>query len=216
MTADEGRQSLGTMSPDPWRVPGARGEVQADPWPASTAHPPDQPDDSWRPPARGRARPPSDPAGPVGATPSRGRASWADPRSDAGSYPEPVPTRRSGPARGERAGTHSGTARRRRRGRRRATGAAAHPPRLAHLPYLVVLVVSAAGLAWMWHGGPQRTRAGTLAVSGALLVAALARLVLPEARAGMLASRGRFMDVVTLAALAIGLLAVGLVLPTPS
>ncbi len=217
MKADEARQSLETMSPDPWRVPAARGEVRtADPWRAPAADAPEDTGDPWRPSAPGPVRPPWDPAGPVGATPSRGHASWANPRVEAGGYPEAVPTRRSGPARGERAGNHPGTKRRRKRGRRRATPAAARPPRLAQLPYLVVLAGSAVGLAWMWHGGGQRTRSGTLAVSGALLIAALARLVLPEARAGMLASRGRFMDVVTLAAMAIGLLAVGLLLPTPS
>jgi hypothetical protein len=43
-----------------------------------------------------------------------------------------------------------------------------------------------------------------------MFFAALARLVLPESRAGMLASRSRATDVVTLTALAAGLLAVGL------
>jgi hypothetical protein len=46
-----------------------------------------------------------------------------------------------------------------------------------------------------------------------MFVAAFARLVLPESRIGMLASRKRFMDVVTLAALGAGLLAAGLLLP---
>ena len=45
---------------------------------------------------------------------------------------------------------------------------------------------------------------------------ALARLVLPERRAGMLASRRRLIDVTALAVLATGLLVAGLVLPTPS
>lgn len=85
-----------------------------------------------------------------------------------------------------------------------------------HLPYLMVLAVGVGGLAWVWHGGTQQARGGTLAVAGAMFAGALARLVLPEDRAGMLASRGRFIDVVTLAALATGLLVAGLVLPTPS
>jgi len=79
-----------------------------------------------------------------------------------------------------------------------------------------VLAVAVGGLAWMWHGGIQRLREGTLALAGAMFIAALARLVLPEARAGMLASRRRSIDVVTLAVLAIGLLVAGLVLPTSS
>ncbi|MDR0344842.1 MAG: DUF3017 domain-containing protein, partial [Nocardiopsaceae bacterium] len=87
--------------------------------------------------------------------------------------------------------------------------------RLANLPYLVVLASVAGGLVWTWQD-PAGTRGGTLAIAGALFVAALARLVLPEERTGMLASRKRYMDVLTLAVLAVGLLAAGLVLPPPS
>ncbi|HUZ36387.1 MAG TPA: DUF3017 domain-containing protein [Streptosporangiaceae bacterium] len=97
-----------------------------------------------------------------------------------------------------------------------ARAARARAPRAAQLPYLLALAVMIGGLAWMWHGGIQRVRGGTLGLAGAMFIAALARLVLPEARAGMLASRRRSVDVVTLAALAIGLLVAGLVLPTPS
>jgi hypothetical protein len=84
------------------------------------------------------------------------------------------------------------------------------------LPYLLALLIMVAGLAWMWHGSSQHVRGGTLALAGAAFIAALARLVLPEARVGLLASRRRLIDVVALAALAIGLLVVGLVLPTSS
>jgi hypothetical protein len=52
-----------------------------------------------------------------------------------------------------------------------------------------------------------------LAVAGILFAAALARLALPERRAGMLASRRRLADVAVLAALGTGLLVAGLVLP---
>lgn len=82
----------------------------------------------------------------------------------------------------------------------------------ASLPYLLVLATAGAGLWWAWQSA-QRVRGGTVAVAGALFVAALARLVLPEKWAGMLVSRKRFTDVVTLAALAAGLLIAGLVLP---
>lgn len=82
----------------------------------------------------------------------------------------------------------------------------------ANLPYLAVLAGAGAGLWWVWQSA-QRVRGGTLAVAGALFVAALARLVLPEDWAGMLASRKRLIDVVTLVLLAAGLLAAGLVLP---
>ena len=83
------------------------------------------------------------------------------------------------------------------------------------VPYLVVLALAAGGLAWIWQG-QHDVRGGTLAVAGALFLAALARLVLPGRRVGMLASRRRFVDVTALALLATGLLVAGLVLPTPS
>jgi hypothetical protein len=78
-----------------------------------------------------------------------------------------------------------------------------------------VLALAVGGVAWVWQG-QQDVRAGTLTVAGGLFVAALARLMLPERRAGMLASRRRFVDVTALAVLATGLLVAGLVLPTPS
>jgi Protein of unknown function (DUF3017) len=107
----------------------------------------------------------------------------------------------------------------RRRGAAAGRGARAQrakPPRAAQLPYLLVLAITIGALAWMWQGGIQRAREGTLALAGAMFIGALARLVLPEARAGMLASRRRLVDVTCLAALAIGLLVAGLVLPVPS
>jgi len=107
-----------------------------------------------------------------------------------------------------RRGGEPGTRRaRRRRGGRGAKG--------AQLPYFVVLAIAVGGVAWICQG-QQDVRAGTVTVAGALFVAALARLVLPERRAGMLASRRRFVDVTALAVLATGLLVAGLVLPTPS
>jgi hypothetical protein len=81
------------------------------------------------------------------------------------------------------------------------------------LPYLLVLSCAVAGLAWIWVGGAHAAKGGTLALAGAMFVGALARLVLPESRIGMLASRKRFIDVVTMAALGAGLLAAGLLLP---
>ena len=102
------------------------------------------------------------------------------------------------------------------RARRRARGPRAKPAPASQLPYLVVLGITIGALAWMWQGGLGRVREGTLALAGAMVIGALARLVLPEARAGMLASRRRLVDVTCLAALAIGLLAAGLVLPVPT
>jgi Protein of unknown function (DUF3017) len=82
-------------------------------------------------------------------------------------------------------------------------------------PYLMILAGLAAVLCWLWTGGTHAARGGTLALAGVMFAAALARLALPESRAGLLASRKRLTDVVTLAALATGLLAAGLLLPVP-
>jgi Protein of unknown function (DUF3017) len=109
------------------------------------------------------------------------------------------------------AGTRAGRVRAS-RGRRSA--AVGHGWR-AQLPYAVVLAGVAAGLAWISQG-QQQVRAGTFTVAGALFVAVVARLTLPRRRAGMLASRRRYIDVTALAILAVGLLVAGLVLPTPS
>ena len=110
-----------------------------------------------------------------------------------------------------------------------AAGAAARPDRSAAgaaarqdgtgaggwLAYLVVLGLVGADLVWLWAGGAHAAKGGTLALAGAMFVAALARLVLPESRAGLLASRTRVTDVVTMAALGAGLLAAVLLSPVP-
>ena len=83
------------------------------------------------------------------------------------------------------------------------------------LVYLLVLAGVAAVLVWLWLGGGQAAKGGTLALAGVMFAAAIARLALPESRVGLLASRKRLTDVVTLAALAAGLLAGGLLLPVP-
>jgi Protein of unknown function (DUF3017) len=85
---------------------------------------------------------------------------------------------------------------------------------MAHLPYWIVLAGVAAGLAIV-RGGNQAVRGGTLVVAGALLAGALARLVLPESKVGMLASRRRLLDVAALATLGIGLLVAGLIAKVP-
>jgi Protein of unknown function (DUF3017) len=83
------------------------------------------------------------------------------------------------------------------------------------LPYWISLALMLAGLAWIWYGGNQRVRGGTLTLAGAMFIAAFARLVLPQPRAALLVSRRRLADVAVLAALAVGLLVTGLVLPAP-
>jgi Protein of unknown function (DUF3017) len=133
-----------------------------------------------------------------GAAEGAGPAGPGGPEVSAGPAAPAAPTRRRGGAAG-----------------RGARAQRAKPPRAAQLPYLLVLAITIGALAWMWQGGIQRAREGTLALAGAMFIGALARLVLPEARAGMLASRRRLVDVMCLAALAVGLLVAGLVLPVP-
>ena len=83
------------------------------------------------------------------------------------------------------------------------------------MPYLVVTVGVGIGLLIISQG-VHLVRSGTLVLAGVLLIAAVARLVLPERRAGLLSSRRRLLDVAILGALGIGLLVAGLVVPVPS
>ena len=84
--------------------------------------------------------------------------------------------------------------------------------RLAQLPYLVVLACTVAGCLWAWRG-QHDVGSGAEVVGGGLLAAAIGRLLLPQSTVGLLASRRRFADVLTLGALGAGLLALALVLP---
>jgi hypothetical protein len=111
--------------------------------------------------------------------------------------------------------------RRGRRGRRRAQAdpaaagsRAAARPRLGQLPYLLVLGGTGLSLLSI-RQGEQDVQSGTLELAGVLLAAAVARLLLPERRAGLLGSRQRLADVAAFAALGIGLLVAGLVFPPP-
>jgi len=81
---------------------------------------------------------------------------------------------------------------------------------LARIPYLIVLAGTAASLAAI-RAGAASVRSGTLVLAGVLLFAAVARLALPDGRAGMLSSRRRWLDVTTFAAFGVGLLAAALV-----
>jgi hypothetical protein len=83
---------------------------------------------------------------------------------------------------------------------------------VSQLPYGIVLAGVVAGLATV-RGGGQAVRSGTLVVAGALLAGCLARLVLPDGRAGMLGSRRRLADVGVLGVLGVGLLVAGLFAP---
>jgi hypothetical protein len=95
-----------------------------------------------------------------------------------------------------------------------AEGGRARSRLTAQLPYSIVLAGVVAGLITI-RGGNQAVRGGTLVIAGALLAGALARLVLPDKRVGMLASRRRLLDVAALALLGIGLLVAGLIAKVP-
>ena len=98
------------------------------------------------------------------------------------------------------------------RARRKAPPARSAAKALAWLPYLIVLAGVAAGMFVIWQGAQYAGRGAGL-VGGALLVAAVIRLVLPPRYAGLLASRGRALDVVTYAVLGAAVLGVALSLP---
>jgi hypothetical protein len=102
------------------------------------------------------------------------------------------------------------------RSRRAAPGRAANPGPavriVAWLPYLIVLGGAAAGLYMAWQGARQAGR-GAGVVGVALLAAAVARLALPPRYAGLLATRGKALDVAAFAVLGAAVLAVALSLP---
>jgi Protein of unknown function (DUF3017) len=85
---------------------------------------------------------------------------------------------------------------------------------LAWLPYLIVLAGAVAGLTIAWHGSPHAGLGAGL-VGGALLAAAVARLLLPARYAGPLSSRRRAPDVVGFAVFGAAVLVIALMLPLP-
>lgn len=102
---------------------------------------------------------------------------------------------------------------RRRQQRRQNQQSRRSTPVLAWVPYLIVLAGAVAGLVYAaWHG-PGHAGRGAGVVGGALLVAAVARLVLPPRYAGLLSSRGKALDVAAFAVLGAAVLAVAVSLP---
>jgi Protein of unknown function (DUF3017) len=95
------------------------------------------------------------------------------------------------------------------RSRRAPSTARPVAPVLAWLPYLIVLAGVAVGMFIIWEGSQHASR-GAAVVGGALLVAAVARLVLPPRYAGLLASRRRALDVAVFAMLGAGVLGAAL------
>jgi hypothetical protein len=84
---------------------------------------------------------------------------------------------------------------------------------VAVIPYLAVLVVVAAGVYIAWRQGSAGGGRGGVIAGAALLAGAVIRMALPRRLAGLLASRHRVTDVLTLAVFGAGLLVAGLVLP---
>ena len=100
------------------------------------------------------------------------------------------------------------------RGARRAAVTRARRERLIGVvPYLALLLCTIAGVYIAWRDGSAGGGAGGVLIGLALLAAAAIRAVLPARLAGMLASRRRATDVVTLTAFGACVLIAGLVLP---
>ena len=81
------------------------------------------------------------------------------------------------------------------------------------VPYLLLLLCTVAGVYIAWRDGSAGGGAGGVIAGLALLAAAVVRGLLPATLAGLLASRRRSTDVITLAAFGACLLIAGLVLP---
>jgi Protein of unknown function (DUF3017) len=80
-------------------------------------------------------------------------------------------------------------------------------------PFLTVLAIVAFAVVYL-AVGPTHWLRGSGIVACALLLAGLLRILLPQRRAGMLAVRGRWWDACCYLALAILIIATGLVLPS--
>jgi hypothetical protein len=81
------------------------------------------------------------------------------------------------------------------------------------IPLLAVLVVTVSGVYIAWRGGSVSGYEGGVIAGIALLAGAAVRLLLPARLAGLLATRKRATDVLTLTAFGAGLLVASLVLP---
>lgn len=82
------------------------------------------------------------------------------------------------------------------------------------IPYVAVLVLVTAGVYISWHQGSHGGGLGGAVAGVAFLAAAGVRFALPKQLAGLLASRNRTTDVVTLVSFGAALLLLGLVLPS--
>ncbi|HVF21185.1 MAG TPA: DUF3017 domain-containing protein [Mycobacteriales bacterium] len=88
------------------------------------------------------------------------------------------------------------------------------PSRLVNeVPVVVVFTVAAAGLLAVSQGYWRR---GLLVVASAMLLAAVLRLALPTRRAGLLAVRGKAVDVVVLGSFGSAMLLLASIVPPPA
>jgi hypothetical protein len=78
---------------------------------------------------------------------------------------------------------------------------------VVHLPFALVIAVALAGMVLV---ALQHWRRGTAVIGGALLLAAVLRVVLPNERAGLIALRSRGVDGFLYCALGIVILVVAL------
>lgn len=85
------------------------------------------------------------------------------------------------------------------------------------LPIAVVLLIVVCGLlAITFVGAPGGYRLGLCLIAGALVAAAVTRMMLPVRRVGLLAVRNRPFDVIVLLAVAVGIVVLAVSLPPAS
>lgn len=94
------------------------------------------------------------------------------------------------------------------RGAERVRARPVVPRWLSRLPYAFVLCGVAAGLAVV---ATDHFRPGSMLIAVSVLIGALARMVLPESQVGMLAVRGKWLDVLLMTAAAVGITLVAFV-----
>jgi hypothetical protein len=82
------------------------------------------------------------------------------------------------------------------------------PRWLSRLPYAFVLFGVGAGLAVV---ATNHFRRGSMLIAASVFIGALARLVLPESQVGMLAVRKRWLDVLLMTVVAVGITLVAFV-----
>ena len=83
---------------------------------------------------------------------------------------------------------------------------------LRNLPIVLVLALATTGICYSAAVPPHWLR-GVLLLAAALVLASLFRLVLPARQAGLLAVRGRVVDILWYAGLGVAIITFGLTLP---